>query len=684
MDFRLLGALEVQVADAPVQLPAAKHRIVLASLLVRHNRVVSTDELYERVWDGDPPRGAKKTLQGYVARLRRNLGADLIETRPHGYLIRFPPAQLDVVQFHSLLEEAERVRSEPERVAAILRRALGLWRGEALADVPSDLLQRTEATGLAEQRLHVLEWRAEVDLALGRHASLIPELRELVSLHPHRERLWCHLLLALHQSGRQADALDAYRRARALLVEELGIEPGRELQQLHQRILVGDRHPAGAVAIPVTGDSARTVAGWHPFERVVPAEVPPAIADFTGRRVAARALSKLLLAGRSVADRPATTVAVIGPGGVGKSALAVQVAHRVGDRFADGQLYADLGAGGERADPRDVLAHFLRALGVPADQTPDSVEERSARYRSRTAGRSILVVLDHAADEAQTRPLIPSGAPSAMLITARVAPVGLEGLRQLRLDLFDRDEALGLLAAIVGPDRLRAEPVAAQAIVDYCCGLPLALRIAGVRLASRPHARLSWLADRLASEQRRLDELAVGDLDLRRSLAAGGDALPQQARRAWQMLGLSDQPELDGAMVATQLRVPEAEARELLDVLVEHQLLEVVDGWDGPARYVTHELQWLQVREQVRAESGCGAPVPAGAARPAGRSGDPGAPLTDHRHTTGSGKAGHRPADRLRTGWTEQAGPLCSGSVAGLPSPGARIGREQGTSPFRR
>lgn len=634
-DFRIMGSLEVRRAGAAVPLPAAKHRIILASLLLRPNRVVSTDDLYVRLWGAEPPPGAKKTLHGYVARLRRTLDSTLVETRSHGYLISIEPEMLDIVRFEALLEEAERAHSQPERVAVLLRQALEMWRGEPLADVPSELLQRTDATALAERRLHVLEWCIGIDIALGRHAARIPELHEMVSLHPHREQLWSHLMLALYRSGRQADALDAYRRARALFVDELGIEPGPELQQLQQRILSGDSclpSQPGSIRVGVGASGPGAPAPADPAGSAVPvpAELPPHIADFTGRSEPVSTLEGVLRSAPRDTERPATLAAVVGPAGAGKSTLAVHVAHRVRDRFPDGQLYARLRTGGVAADPRDVLAHFLRALGVATEALPDSLDERSALYRSRMAGQAILVVLDDVASEAQIRPMIPGSAPAATLVTARFAPAGLEGAHQLWIGRFDRTESVDLLTAIVGADRVRAEPAAAETIVELCCRLPLALRIAGVRLASRPYRRLSWLVDRLDDRSRRLDELVAGDLDLRASLRISWDALPADAHRAGIAIGRRDETAVDVPMVGRQLGLPEAETRELLDVLVEQQILEV-DGCDedGHARYMLRELDRLYAAERGAA----------GAAASARRGG--------HQRTT-SGTTGEPPRDNHR------------------------------------
>jgi tetratricopeptide (TPR) repeat protein/transcriptional regulator with XRE-family HTH domain len=347
---------------------------------------------------------------------------------------------------------------------------------------------------------------------------------------------------------------------------------------------------------------------------VMPCQLPPDVADFVGRAEVVRQLRNLL-AGRSdgTAGEPDTAAVVIsavaGKAGVGKSALAVHVAHQLAAKFPDGQLYASLrgasaGTGGmSPLDPAEILGRFLRALGVDGAAVPADMEERAALYRSRLAGRRVLVVLDDAASEAQVRQLLPGDPSCAVLITSRARLAGLEGARLLHLDVLDTGQAVQLLARIAGPERVAAEPEAAVSIVVACGRLPLAVRIAGARLAARPHWRLDWLAGRLADERRRLDELAHGDLEVRASLSLSYRGLGQEQRRLFCRLGLLCVPDVAAWVAGALLDRPVAEAEALLEELVDAQLLDVA-AWDptGRPRYRLHDLLHAYARECAEAE----------------------------------------------------------------------------------
>jgi hypothetical protein len=397
---------------------------------------------------------------------------------------------------------------------------LALWRGPALAGAASEVLERTAVLRLEEGRLVALEERLEVDLGLGRHVELVGELEALVATHPDRERLRRQLMLALYRSGRQGEALTVYRNTRQMLVEELGLEPSPALQELEQAILRGDT--AIAPALPA-GAEAR----HQPPSPPGPCLLPPDIDDFTGRQAAIAQLQQLLEGDQATAI---VISAIAGKAGVGKTALAVRVAHRLRPRFADGQLYVNLrGAEAQALDQAEVLAGFLRALGVEGAVIAEGLEERVRQYRSRLADRRVLVVLDNAASEAQVRPLLPASPGCAVLVTSRARLSGLEAAHPLTLDVLEADQAVELLATLAGPGRVAAEPEAAATIVGLCGWLPLAVRIAGARLAGRPQWRLALLAERLADEHRRLDELATGD---RRSVPASRSATTAATRRS--------------------------------------------------------------------------------------------------------------------------------------------------------
>ncbi|GFJ77564.1 hypothetical protein Phou_017440 [Phytohabitans houttuyneae] len=359
---------------------------------------------------------------------------------------------------------------------------------------------------LVERRLTAVEDLADLELELGRAEVVAAEIAPLVDAHPMRERLRVRQMTALYRTGRQVEALQSYRVYRNLLAEYEGLDPGREIAELERMILRAD--PVPAAAMPTAGEHAPAA----------PALLPPDIPDFTGRDGPAGELHHLLTAGR-----PSSALAVAGVagmGGVGKTTLAVHVAHLASSAYPDGQLYANLrGAEAVALDPSDVLARFLRALGVDARAIPNDPVERAELYRTRLAGRRVLVVLDNAASEEQVRPLLPGAASCAVLLTSRARLTGVEGARWIDLDVFARAEAIKLLGRVAGDARVAAEPDEAAAIVRLCGGLPLAVRVAGARLTARPTWRLAHLSRMLRDERRRLDRLATGDLEVRASLA---------------------------------------------------------------------------------------------------------------------------------------------------------------------
>src|SRR5215831_7746196 len=412
MEFGLLGPLAVRRGGVEVSVPPGKQRVVLAALLLKAGRVVAVDELAETLWGEGPPATARATIQGYVKRLRKSLGGDghgRIATRPGGYQISVAAGELDVARCEALLRSAEAAARDGcwDRAADETRTALGLWRGEPLEDVESELLAVREVPRLAELRVQALELRIGADLHLGRHGEVIGELRQLAGVHPLRERLHGLLMLALYRDGRQGEALAAYQRARRLLVGELGTEPGTELRELHQQILTGD--PALAVAPP--GRAIGGAAAGPQGLAVVPRQLPAAVADFTGRAAELRALTGML--DQAGAGAPGTVVisAIGGTAGVGKTALALHWAHQAAARFPGGQLHVNLRGfdpSSTLATPAEAIRGFLDALGVPPDRIPPQPEAQAGLYRSLLADRKMLIVLDNARDEQQVRPLLPA------------------------------------------------------------------------------------------------------------------------------------------------------------------------------------------------------------------------------------------------------------------------------------
>jgi tetratricopeptide (TPR) repeat protein len=578
--------------------------------------VVSTDHLVDQLWGEAPPPTARNLVQVYVSRLRRALhrgrdrsaAAPVLATRSPGYLLRVEPGELDLDRFEGLTTQARRAAADGdlEGAAERWRAALALWRGPPLAGAASEVLRRTAVPRLEEARLVALEERLEVDLGLGRHAQLVGELEALVAAHPDRERLCRQLMLALYRSGRQAEALAVYRSARLALVEELGLEPGPALQQLERAILTNDP----ALAPPAPAMAARPVAsaaatGWRAASPV-PCQLPADVGDFTGRD---EPLARLrdLLGGEPSSPGISVVVCVIsGTAGVGKTALAIHAAHRLAERFPDGQLYVNLhGAtsGLRPLHPLGVLGRFLRGLGVEGSAIPTEVEEAAARFRSQIASRRLLVVLDNARDAAQVHPLLPASPGCGVLVTSRRVLAALDAAHHLHLDVLCPQEAIELLGRLTGQQRIAAEPEATAHLAHWCGGLPLALRIAGARLAARPGWPVGALTERLADQQRRLDELELGEMGVRASfqvsyqeLEASADPLDRAAARAFGLLGVVDGPDVSLPVAAHLLDQPRQVAERVLERLVDAHLLET----PSPGRYRLHDLLRLYARELAR------------------------------------------------------------------------------------
>ncbi len=593
VEYRLLGSVEALVAGVPVALGGARQRTLLAALLLRAGRVVAAETLLELVWGAAPPRTALTALHGLVSKLRRALdpgdgSPSPLVSRAPGYVLVVDAGTLDLWECERLAEEAGRALEggDPERASPCFTRALSLWRGPPLGGATAGTLALLEGPRLEELRLACVEGRVEAELALGRHAELAPELKALVAEHPFRERLRAQHMLALYRLGRRAEALESYRAARRTLVAELGLEPGPVLRELEHAILADD--PALLV-----GGLRRA---WVP----PPEQLPPDVGDFTGRQRVLTRLRTMLAEMQDQGSAP-SVVAVSGKPGVGKTALAVHLAHVVRHLFPDGQLFVSLrGVEVDRLDPAAVLEEWLRALGAAPAEIPADLQARTRAYRARLSGRRVLVLLDDAADEAQVRPLLPGSARSAVLITSRRPLAGLEGARFVALEPLEGTEAVALLGRIAGVERVAAEPVAAELITERCGGLPLAVRVAGARLAQRDHWSLGVLAARLEDASRRLDELRVGDLEVRASVGLSYRALDRSDRRALRLLALLDGPSFAPWIAAAALDKSLFETGQTLERLVDQQLLDVA-GADliGQLRYQFHDVLADFVRERL-------------------------------------------------------------------------------------
>ncbi|MEV6050195.1 BTAD domain-containing putative transcriptional regulator [Streptomyces sp. NPDC052107] len=586
--FGVLGPVRAWRGEEQIGMGSPQQRALLAALLLREGRTATAAELIDALWGAEPPSQALAAVRTYASRLRKILPPGVLLSESGGYAVRVPgEGALDLAVAQTLTAEAEKARFAGDlcRARDLLNRALSLWDGEVLAGVPGPYAE-TQRVRLEEWRLGLLESRLDMDLEQGCHAEAVSELTALTAAYPLRERLRELLMLALYRSGRQAEALAVYADTRRLLAEELGVDPRPGLRELQQRILQADP----ALAEP-SSPAAETAA-----VPVRPAQLPASVPDFTGRASFVTELSEVLSSAsesRDAGDRVMAVSALAGIGGVGKTTLAVHVAHRARGAFPDGQLYVDLqGAGPRPAEPETVLGSFLRALGTADSAIPDSLDERAALYRSVLDGRRVLVLLDNAKDAAQVRPLLPGTEGCAALVTSRVRMVDLAGAHLVDLDVMSPDEALALFTKIVGEERVAAEREAALDVVAACGFLPLAIRIAASRLAARRTWTVSVLAAKLADERRRLDELQAGDLAVKATFELGYGQLEPAQARAFRLLGLADGPDISLAAAAAVLDLPVEETEDLLESLVDTSLLESA----APGRYRFHDLVRLYAR----------------------------------------------------------------------------------------
>ncbi|WP_326650661.1 MULTISPECIES: BTAD domain-containing putative transcriptional regulator [unclassified Streptomyces] len=578
--FSVLGPVRAWRGGEALPSGSPQQRALLAALLLRDGRTATASELIDAIWGEDPPSQALAAVRTYASRLRKVLSADALVSESGGYAIRVRRDALDLATAQELAVEAEKARAAGDRgqARALVNKSLGLWDGEPLANVPGPYAENQRAR-LEEWRLQLLETRLDLCLEVGAHAEAVSELTALTAAHPLRERLRELLMLALYRSGRQAEALAVYADTRRLLAEELGVDPRPELSRLQQRILQADVELARPSEEPAPAPQITR-----------PAQLPATVPDFTGRASFVRELGDQL----ATAEGSVMAVsALAGIGGVGKTTLAVHVAHEARPHFPDGQLYVDLqGAGNRSADPETVLGAFLRALGTADSAIPDSLDERAALYRSTLDGLRVLVLLDNARDAAQIRPLLPGTPGCAALVTSRVRMVDLAGAHLVDLDVMSPEEALQLFTKIVGEERVTSEREAALDVVAACGFLPLAIRIAASRLAARRTWTVSVLAAKLADERRRLDELQAGDLAVKATFELGYGQLEPAQARAFRLLGLADGPDVSLAAAAAVLNLPPQVTEDLLEALVDTSLLESA----APGRYRYHDLVRLYAR----------------------------------------------------------------------------------------
>lgn len=574
MKYLILGPMQVTSAHNQIRIVGLRSQRILAMLLLNANRIVPVDRLIDAAWDEDPPSTARRQVQNRVAMLRRSLkphGADLL-THTGGYRLAVAPDELDVNVFQRLAAAAA-ASDDTARRSALFQQALGMWRGPALAGLDSRVLTPM-AQLLEEQRLQVLGDYLGLRLEEGEYREVVPELARLKAEHPLQERFLAQWMIAIAAIGRRAEALDAYHEFRSGHVERQGLEPGQELHQAYLRLLREEPAPV-------------------PLSLGAPAQIPPGIADFTGRGDEIREIRD----GITHDSGTSTAVCLVtGPGGAGKTALVVHVAHLLRDKFCNGQLFVNLrGTSGRPLTAGDALARVLRDLGLDAARIPEADEERAALFRSHVTGKRVLLVLDDAHAATQVRPLIPASSGCAVLVTSRHRLAGLVGWRRVDLAVLDPTDAQELFCSIVGKARTRAEMPAVTEIVKTCGYLPLAVRIAASRLAVRSGWRIDALRDRLADTHRRLDELHVDDLYVRTCFQLSYNTLPPDQAHAFRLLSIVDSDDVSRMAAAKILDVDQLTTERLAEALVDIHLLETAES----GRYRFHDLLRLFAREEA-------------------------------------------------------------------------------------
>ncbi|WP_185845512.1 AfsR/SARP family transcriptional regulator [Kibdelosporangium aridum] len=575
MRFRILGQLAIADGSGWAGVSGSVAQSVLATLLLRGNDVVSLDRIVDEIWGECPPKTAATQVHRAIMRLRRAIGdpdGQRLVTVAPGYRLTVDHGDVDTHRFADLARQGHAAKraGQLDRAVELLAAALALWRGPALSGVPASPLVAAESDRLAEERLTVWEARVDAELARGRHAHLVGDLRRHVDENPLREQAWVQLMVALDGSGRRAEALSAYSEVSALLADELGVEPGPDLQRTRQAIVAGS-----------------STQGRAPL----PHQLPVDLDSFVDRTEPLGTAAQWLAS---------TTpwIAVTGPGGVGKTAFAVRLAHRSRSLFPDGQFYARLGAS---ASGGSVVARLLTTLGVPqGPDMPREPDEQAAMFWELLGGRRVLIVIDNVPDESHVRPLLPVGEGCGLVLTSRRRLAGLDSLRSLPLAALPADAGVTLLRTVAGTSRVDpGDSPAADDVVRCCGGLPLAIRIAGARLAARPNWTTADLARQLSDARNRLDWLQLGDLEVRASLVAGHADLTDKHRVLLRRLGLLETAEFAPWVAEALVDTDTNHAERLLDDLVEAHLVEPAGrGLSGP-RYTMHDLVRLAACETV-------------------------------------------------------------------------------------
>lgn len=584
VQIRVLGEVELWRDGRRVESLVGKQQALLSALLSAPGFSVSQELLIDQLWPDSDPEAATAALHSCIYRIRKAIASDVVRLRREArrYLLELAPDVVDLQRFESLADggRAALDRGDHQTAAGQLRTALDLWRGESFAGVDLPAV-RDRARSVDETRLDVAEWWLSAELALGHNEEVGREAAALINRNPLRERLWELELLALYRAGRQTVALERYGELRRLLADELGIDPSPSVQELQQKILAGAEELRNE--LPDRGADRRSVA--------VPRQLPAGVGRFVGRAALLDELTRL-------SDRPRVNeplLAVItGPAGMGKTTLAVHWAHTVADDYPDGQLYFNLQGfdpSGRVRTVGEVARGYLVGLGVPAGEVPAEVDDQLALFRTITADRELLIILDNARDAEQVRPLLPSAPGCCVVITSRDQLAGLvaiEGAWTLPLSLLEPTECEDLLAGRVGAERVEADRQSAARIIESCGRLPLALAIAAARVSSRPRLSLAGAVQSLFDPRRGLDVLDAGTAvgDLRQVFSWSYTTLDPEAARLFRLLGVHPGPEIGAGAVASLTGRPAADVPRLLDRLVASSLITEHE----PGRYQLHDL----------------------------------------------------------------------------------------------
>lgn len=587
----LLGPLSVRRGGRQLELGPVRRQAVLVALVLRAGHRVTHEDLLDDVWGDHPPATGVRVLPSHVYALRHALeteavqGTGVIRSGKGWYSFDAREVRLDTDELAARSGRAHGARASagPAAALALFGEALALFRGEPLAGLPGRYTNSVRRQ-LQEQRGTLRRGRLECLVLLGRSAEALEELAELTASRPLDEGLLALRIRALYTSGRQAEALDAFHVLRGRLREEHGAEPGEELRGLYEAVLRQD----DTILLPPPGTAVPAPVSPRPPVNELPGDVGPLV----GREM------ELALLSGPASPGGITVVAVDGTPGIGKTRLSVQAARQLAHLHPAGCLFVDLRAHatGQPLSPRRALARMLRTLGRDSDRIGDE-DELVAAWRAATSGLRLLLVLDDAVDAQQVRPLLPSGPDSTVIVTSRRRLAGLDATRRHSLAPLPEAEGVRLLSSVVGPDRTDREPEAAVELARLCDGLPLALRIIGARLQTRPEWTLAHMVGRMAGDEDRLKELNADDRSVAAAFQLSYEHLLPQQQHIFRVLGLSPTVEFDARTPAAMLSLPAHETGPALESLVDAGLVRQ----PRPGRYRLHDLVRAHARRLAQA-----------------------------------------------------------------------------------